>query len=199
MAPVVFYPNPHDPTRQHLYTVVDVCRSEPCAYPTRVYVRNEKTCRIYPVSDFLYVDSPDPDAALAARVREEHEIRYGFSVSCQSVLPDGAEAAALHADVPALRAWIEQDVDVNARNGRGQCLLHVACTGRAHAVLETVRFLVEIPGIDCGLLDRDGFSPAALASKRGLAEVALLLAFCLLTNETKQHSRVSLVVFGCFV
>lgn len=178
MAPVVFYPNPHDPTRQHLYLVIDVCRSEPCAYATRVYVRNERTGRLYPASDFLFVDSPDPDAALARRVREEYEVCLGFSVTSQSVLPDGAEAAALHADLPALRAWLEQDVDVNATNGRGQCLLHVACAGRAHAVLETVRFLVQIPNINCSLLDRDGFSPAELASRRGLAEVASLLAFC---------------------
>ena len=86
-----------------------------------------------------------------------------MAVSTRTVSPDQLWRAAESGDTQAVRAALDSQVDVNARDSEGNTALMIATRhGRTKAVLALLAH-----GADPNLPDTKGFTPLRIASSTG--------------------------------
>ena len=169
---------------EHFHLVVDCCKTRPSTYPTRVYVRHSNHNLLGPFSAFESAYESTFGAGsldLSLPVLDEVEVLRGMTAYDggvrSDVLPDGAIFAAMSGSQGVLRAWLDQDMYINARTPHeGLTLLHFACFAHPPFAARSVSFLIACPGIDVNMADRSGITPVELAHRRGLTLVVQLLS-----------------------
>ncbi|KAJ4856910.1 ankyrin repeats (3 copies) domain-containing protein [Trichoderma breve] len=134
---------------------------------------------VYKEMDRQHLSRPDKDGAREKDIFDRTFLHYCAAFTYhrerwyeKNNYPDGSEQF-----LQKMRRWIEQGVDINARDIRGWTPLHYACCCAGKASTQVVQLLLE-KGASVDVQGREGTAPIHCAARAGNLEmVEMLLEF----------------------
>ncbi|KAI8689562.1 NACHT domain-containing protein [Fusarium sp. Ph1] len=120
-----------------------------------------------------------PEIAAAARTGEDGEMLL--------------HSAVWHGHEETVRLLLNNGADVNTRCGSGKTPLHLAVDGHNGAHVSIVRLLLSQVGVLPDLMDKDGDTPALLATSRGQIEILRFLLAKGVGTEAKTKDGLTLL------